>query len=180
MVSVSGQLMSRGQAGGGNLIGTLKTHWSPRFFSELSASLLRPHILTAKGQYMVDENMFFNYALVSQTINTPPSLTLTYAQRLSSKSSLTGFTSFKSGAYTIGNWGADENGEPIYDDVSAMVVGTTKQHMDGTSWTLQCALSGMDQSIGYDWTMKLLGGFKIKSGITLGTCLLYTSDAADE
>ena len=115
MVSVSGQLMSRGQAGGGNLIGTLKTHWSPRFFSELSASLLRPHILTAKGQYMVDENMFFNYALVSQTINTPPSLTLTYAQRLSSKSSLTGFTSFKSGAYTIGNWGADENGEPIYD-----------------------------------------------------------------
>ena len=50
-----------------------------------------------------------------------------------------------------------------------MVVGTTKQHMDGTSWTLQCALSGMDQSIGYDWTMKLLGGFKIKSGITLGT-----------
>lgn len=169
MVSVSGQLMSRGQAGGGNLIGTLKTHWSPRFFSELSASLLRPHILTAKGQYMVDENMFFNYALVSQTINTPPSLTLTYAQRLSSKSSLTGFTSFKSGVYTIGSWGADGDGEPIYDDVSAMVVGTTKQHMDGTSWTLQCALSGMDQSIGYDWTMKLLGGFKIKSGITLGT-----------
>lgn len=179
-VSFAGQLISRGKAGGGNLVGTLKTHWSPRFFSELSASLLRPHVLTAKGQYMVDENMFFNYAVVSQTMQMPPSVTLTYAQRLSAKSNLTGFTSYKTGAYALGPWGKGENGELLDEDVGAMIVGMTKQNLDGTQWTCQCSLSGMDQSLGYNWTMNILGGYRIKSGITFGTMSGFSAFANGE
>lgn len=180
LLSLSGQLMSRGNAGGGNLVGTLKTHWSPRFFSELSASILRPQILTARGQYTVDENVFFNYALVSQTLAAPPSVTLTWGQRLSSTSSLTGFTSLKTGSYSIGGWGADADGQPVHQDTGAMVVGATKQHPDGTAWTLQMTLSDVNQSIGYEWTMKVLGGFKVKSGVTLGTAMGISAFSSGE
>lgn len=174
MVSVTGQLMSRGNAGGGNLVGTIKTQWSPRFFSEMSASLLRPHVLTTKGQYTVDENVFFNYAIVSQTLAAPPSVTLTYGQRLSSISSLTGFTSIKTGTYTLGGWGADADGQPLRQDVGAMVVGVTKQQPDGTAWTFQCTLADTNQSLSYEWAMKVLGGFKIKTGLSLGTATGFT------
>ena len=169
VLSVSGQMMSRGGAGNGNLVGTLKTQWSPRFFSETSATLLRPHVISSKGQYVVDENLFFTYAVVSQTWAVPPSVTLTWGQRLSSTSSLTGFTSLKTGAYTLGSWGAKPNGEPIGDDSGAMVVGVTKTYPTGTSWTFQCTLADVTQSIGYNWSMQVLGGFLIKSGIVLGT-----------
>lgn len=180
MLSLSGQLMSRGSAGGGNLVGTLKTQWSPRFFSEMSASILRPQVLTARGQYTVDENVFFNYAVVSQTWAAPPSVTLTWGQRLLSTSSLTGFTSLKTGSYSIGGWGADADGQPIQRDTGAMVVGATKQHTDGTAWTLQMTISDVNQSIGYEWTMKVLGGFKVKSGISLGTAMGISAFSSSE
>ncbi len=54
----SGQMVSRNGLGGGNLVGTLKTHWSPRLFSEVTLSFLRPQIITTKGQYTVDANSF--------------------------------------------------------------------------------------------------------------------------
>lgn len=175
MASITGQLMTRGGAGGGNLVGALKTQWSPRYYSELSASLLRPHVVTAKGQYTVDENIFFNYAIVAQTLATPPSATVTYGQRLSRISTLTGFTSIKTGAYSLGKWGADEEGVPISSDVGAMVVGASQQYPDGTSWTAQCTLSETNVGIGYDWSIRVLDGFKIRSGVALGTAMGLTA-----
>ncbi|WFD45364.1 hypothetical protein MPSI1_004046 [Malassezia psittaci] len=168
-ISISGQMMSRGGMGGGNLIGTVKTHWSPKFFSEVSATLLKPHILTSKGQYSVDDHLFFTYAIVSQTLAVPPSLTVTWGQRLSHQSSLTGFSSYKTGAYTIGPWGANQNGDAIAQDTGALIVGVTKQEPLMPGWTFQTTLSEMDLSVGYDWSMRVLGGILIRSGIVLGT-----------
>ncbi|PKI84548.1 hypothetical protein MVES_001411 [Malassezia vespertilionis] len=167
--SISGQMLSRGSAGGGNLVGTLKTQWSPQYLSEITATMLKPHVLTAKGQYTVDENLFFNYALVSTMLAAPPSVTVTWGQRLSSKSTLTGFTSLKTGPYTIGGWGAGPDGLPIHEDTGMLVVGVTKQDSPHTGWTTQMTLSDTDQSLGYEWNMRILDGIIVRSGISLGT-----------
>lgn len=169
VVSVSGQMLSRGNMGGGNLIGTVKTQWSPHFFSEISATMLKPHVLTSKGQYTVDDNLFFTYAIVSQTMAAPPSVTMTWGQRLSSKSSLTGFSSYKTGAYTIGDWGMGKDGNPVVDDTGALIVGVTKQEPTGPGWTFQTTMSEVDLSFGYDWNMRVLGGVMVRSGVVLGT-----------
>ena len=166
-LTLSGQMLSRRGIGGGNLVGTLKTQWSPRFFSETSATLLRPQVFTNKGQYTLDENVFFTYALVAQTLAAPPAATLTWGQRLSSKSSLTGFTSFKSGGYSIGSWGLREDGSLVRPDVGALVVGVTKQQLNGTGWTGQCTLAEVDQAIGFEHSARLYGVL-ISSGLTLG------------
>lgn len=166
-LAVSGQLIKNGQMGAGNLIGTLKTHWNPRFYSEIHASLLQPQTLTVRGQYIVDPNLIFNWIIASQTWSTPPTVQFVWSQRLSSKSSLTGFAQVKTGAYTLGTWGADENGEPLTDDTSALVVGVTKPHADGTEWTCHYQFTN-DLSIHYEWSMKVLSGMRVKSGISCG------------
>jgi len=166
-LAVSGQLIKNGQMGAGNLIGTLKTHWNPRFYSEINASLLQPQTLTVRGQYMVDPNLIFNWIIASQSWSVPPTVQLVWSQRLSSKSSLTGFAQVKTGAYTVGSWGADENGEPLTDDMSALVVGVTKPHEDGTEWTCHYQFTN-DLSIHYEWSMKVLSGMRVKSGVSCG------------
>jgi DnaJ homolog subfamily C member 11 len=55
-VNLTGQMFSRGGMGGGNMVGTVKHQWSPRFNSDISLALIRPRILTAKGTYAVDAN----------------------------------------------------------------------------------------------------------------------------
>ncbi|WFD30604.1 hypothetical protein MSPP1_001625 [Malassezia sp. CBS 17886] len=178
VVSLSGQMLSRGNLGGGNLMGAVKTQWSPRFFSEMSATLLRPHVLTAKGQYAIDENIFFTYAIVSQTMAAPPSVTLTWGQRLSASSPLTGFTSIKTGSYTIGHWGAAPNGTPLRPDSAALVVGVAKHHHAGAGWTWQCTMAELDQALSLDWTTRVFGSTTVKSGVSLGTATgisAYTS-----
>lgn len=55
-VSLSGQMVSRNGKGAGNLIGTLKTQWNPRLFTELSGTLMRPHVGSLKAQYTASES----------------------------------------------------------------------------------------------------------------------------
>ncbi len=74
-------------------------HWSPRLFTEITHSFLRPQIITTKGQYTLDANSFFSWQSTMQTLMVPPTFNVTYGQRLSSSSSLTGFTSVRSGTY---------------------------------------------------------------------------------
>ncbi len=56
VLNLTGQMMSRGGLGGGNLVGTVKTQWSAKFGSEVSLALIRPHIFTTKGTYAIDPN----------------------------------------------------------------------------------------------------------------------------
>lgn len=54
-VNFAGQMVSRNGMGGGNLIGTIKTHWNPRLMTELSSTILKPGLVTLKGQYTLSE-----------------------------------------------------------------------------------------------------------------------------
>ncbi|PWN46537.1 hypothetical protein IE53DRAFT_322792, partial [Violaceomyces palustris] len=169
-VNFSGQMVSRNGLGNGNLVGTVKTHWSPRLFTELTATLLRPQIITGKGQYTLDQNTFFTWQSTLQTLSVPPSFNVTYGQRLSTTSTLTGFTSVKSGTYSIGPWGRVVSPATLLRREPATVsVGITKQVGDGKGWTCQTSISIMDQSISLDWGTKVLGGIKVRTGFNLGT-----------
>ncbi|KAN0065729.1 hypothetical protein ACQY0O_000859 [Thecaphora frezii] len=169
-VNLSGQMVSRGGMGGGNLVGTVKTHWSPRLFSEVTMTFLRPQILTTKGQYTLDQNSFFTWQSTLQTLAVPPTLNLTYGQRLSSKSTLTGFTSIRSGTYTLGPWGQSLSPNSVFRREPAVAsVGVTKQISEGKGWTVQTSLSPVDQSFSIDYATKVLSGVKLRSGFNLGT-----------
>ncbi|KAE8232119.1 hypothetical protein CF326_g2852 [Tilletia indica] len=167
-VNFAGQMVSSNGVGNGNLIGTVKTQWSPKLFSEVSATLLRPRIGTIKGQYVINPNSFLTFLVVSQTTVVPPSVTLTYGQRISSTSALTGFSSIKTGSYTIGPWG--QNAPMLYKrDRPALTVGISKQSAPDRGWTVQSTLNEFDSSIGGDYAAKVLGNtVKVRAGATLG------------
>ena len=165
-VNLAGQMLSRGGMGGGNLMGTLKTHWSPRFFSEMSATLFHPQVLTSKGQYVLNEHVFFTYAVVAQTLSAPPVTTLTWGQRLSTRSNLTGLLSLKTGTFSIGRWGADVPPEKQRPDFAALVVGVTKMEENGTGWSTQITLADIDQVLSLEWSTRLLGVL-IRAGMNL-------------
>ncbi|SNX83748.1 uncharacterized protein MEPE_02455 [Melanopsichium pennsylvanicum] len=167
----SGQMVSRNGLGGGNLVGTIKTHWSPRLFTDVTLSFLRPQIITTKGQYTVDAKSFFSWQATLQTLLLPPTFNVTYGQRLSSKSTLTGFTSVRSGTYNIFGWGKDieSRGVMIRREPAAVSVGLTKQIDEGRGWTTQTSISPVDQSISVDYAIKVLGGVKVRTGFNIGT-----------
>lgn len=164
----SGQMVSRNGLGGGNLVGTLKTHWSPRLFSEVTLSFLRPQIVTTKGQYTVDANSFFSWQGTLQTLLMPPSFSVTYGQRLSSVSTLTGFTSVRSGTYNLLGWGRDLDGVMVRREPAGVSVGLTKQLDEGRGWTCQTGVSPVDQNVSVDYATQLLG-VKVRTGFNIGT-----------
>ncbi|GAK65806.1 DnaJ-domain-containing protein [Moesziomyces antarcticus] len=166
----SGQMVSRNGLGGGNLVGTLKTHWSPRLFTEITLSFLRPQIITTKGQFTLDANSFFSWQSTMQTLLMPPTFNLTYGQRLSSKSTLTGFTTVRSGTYSLLGWGAEVPGQTLVRrEPAAVSVGLTKQIGEGRGWTTQTSISPVDQNISVDYALPVLGGVKLRSGFNIGT-----------
>jgi DnaJ family protein C protein 11 len=55
-LQLTGQMASRNGAGGGNVVGTVRHQFSPKFWVEGGAGLLAPRVLTGKATYTVDEN----------------------------------------------------------------------------------------------------------------------------
>jgi DnaJ family protein C protein 11 len=51
----TGQMVSRRGMGSGNLIGTLKTQWSPKLSFELSTTLMAPQLAVLKTDYTLNE-----------------------------------------------------------------------------------------------------------------------------
>lgn len=52
----AGQMVSRGRAGGGNVLGTVRHTFSPQCWGEIGTSFLEPRIVTGKGTYTFDEH----------------------------------------------------------------------------------------------------------------------------
>ena len=57
-LQLTGQMASRNGAGGGNVVGTVRHQFSPKFWVEGGAGLLAPRVLTGKATYTVDENTY--------------------------------------------------------------------------------------------------------------------------
>lgn len=172
-VNLAGQMISRsGGIGGGNLIGTVKTHWSPRLFTDISATLMKPRVGSIKGQCTIDQFSFINFAATSITTAVPPAFYISYGQRLSTETALTGFTAFRSGTYTLGPWGKSvANSGLLRMDPPSVTVGLTSSNSAGSGWTVQTSIGLADLSINVDRGIaaKWLGGAKLKAGVSLGT-----------
>ncbi|KDN39079.1 hypothetical protein K437DRAFT_259186 [Tilletiaria anomala UBC 951] len=171
-VNFTGQMMTRGGLGGGNLIGTVKTQWSSRFGTETALALLRPRTLTSKGAFALDENTFFTYVGAMNSLAMPPTFTLTAGQRISKTSLMTGFTTFRTGSYQLGAWGNPESLSSMQlmrREPAGVSIGVTSQSGESRSWTVQSTLSTVDTSLSFDWGTKVLGGVKLRLGASLGT-----------
>lgn len=54
-VVMTGQMVSRGGQGGGNVVGTIRHQFGSRVWGEVGCSVLAPRVLTTKGTYTIDE-----------------------------------------------------------------------------------------------------------------------------
>lgn len=168
--SLQGQMVSRNGTGGGNLIGTVKTQWNHRFSTEISTTMMKPRIFVVKGQYEITEFSFLTFVATAATPAAPPALNLTFAQRLSAKSATTGFTTLKSGSYTIGPWGKGSS-SGLRVETPTIGVGVTSQSGDGKGWTLTTLVGADNVGLSADYSMRpaILGAAKVRLGATVGT-----------
>lgn len=165
---VNGQMVSRGRMGGGNVVGTLRTQWNSKFSTEISSALLRPRVVSLKGQYELTKFSFVNFVASGSTFVVPPRLQVSFGQRLSEKSPLTGFTVFNTGSYTVGLWGA---GMKVREETPNIVIGMSSGTGIGKGWTCQTGVGLENQSLTVDYSYRpaILGSPKMRLGFTLGT-----------
>lgn len=106
----------------------------------------------------------------TSTLAMPPQLSVSYAQRLSHTSSLTGFSSLKSGSYRLGPWGSDTTSK-MRQDSPSIVVGLTSQSGKGKGWSGQTSLGLENMAISCDYSFRpiILGSPKMSVGVSLGT-----------
>lgn len=163
-----GQMVSKGGMGGGNLNGTLRTQWSGRFLTEFSSTLIHPRVTSFKGQYELSQFSFITFVATATTPVVPPQLNVTYGQRIAKSSGMMGFTSLKSGTYTIGQWGKEVS---IRQETPSINVGISKQGSEGRGWTCSTSIALENQGVMVDYGFRpsMLGSPKIRLGLTVGT-----------
>ncbi|PWN31705.1 uncharacterized protein FA14DRAFT_151104 [Meira miltonrushii] len=166
---INGQMASKGGMGGGNVTGTLKTQWNPKLGTEASVTLLPPRVASLKGQYELTKFSFLSFVATGSTFKIPPALQLSFAQRLSEKTNMTGFTVFNTGTYTLGFWGKDVRLRS--PQTPSITFGVSDRLGDGKGWTCQAGLGMEDQSLSLDYAYRpaILGSPKLRLGLTLGT-----------
>lgn len=106
-----------------------------------------------------------------QTLAIPPAINATLVQRLSTESTLAGYTSIRSGSYTIGPWGRDAASSGMLRmDPPSVTVGLTSSKMDGNGWSASTTIGVADCNISMDRGIaaKWLGGATLRGGIGLG------------
>lgn len=139
---------------------------------EASSCLLKADLSHISISSFLLDSRFLTFHSTSHTPALPPSISLTLGQRISTTSMTTGFTSLKSGNFSIGPWGSALLSNPnsmVRREPPSISAGITSQSSEGKGWTSQIALSEADQSVSYDWGTKVLGGVKLRFGFSLGT-----------
>lgn len=132
----------------------------------------RDDVLTvAITENVVALHSWLTFVASATTFAVPPALSVSYAQRLSPKGALTGFTSLKSGSYTLGPWGNNSAGTKMRQESPAIVVGLTSHSGNGKGWSCQTSVGLENQAISTDYTFRpvFLGSPKVSVGLSLGT-----------
>lgn len=163
----AGQMMARNGAGGGNVVGTVRHSFGPRFWVEAGSSILNPRIATAKATYAHDMETFATVNAVQQTYKAPPAVALTVGRKVFKKT--TGFVTVRSGFWELGPWGKGLAETLGRTDRPAVSFGLTSIGHTGTGWTAEATGGFIDNHLSGDYTLDILNGFKVKVGSAVGT-----------
>ncbi|KAJ9116398.1 hypothetical protein QFC22_004840 [Naganishia vaughanmartiniae] len=163
----AGQMLARNGAGGGNVVGTVRHSFGPRFWVEAGSSIFNPRIGTAKATYAHDMETFATVNAVQQTYKAPPAVALTVGKKVFDKT--TGFVTVRSGFWEIGPWGRGLAETLGRTDRPALSLGLTSIGHTGTGWTAEATGGFIDNHLSGDYTLDVLNGFKVKVGSAVGT-----------
>ncbi|KAK9893625.1 hypothetical protein P389DRAFT_163971 [Cystobasidium minutum MCA 4210] len=94
-VTYSGSMLARRNAGGGNILATLKHQYSPNLKLEVGTTLLQPRILNTKATYTFGDDSFITAESSIRKFDGPPPLNITYGRKVTK--SLTGFAKLTTG-----------------------------------------------------------------------------------
>lgn len=163
----AGQMLARNGAGGGNVVGTVRHSFGPRFWVEAGSSIFNPRIATAKATYAHDMETFATVNAVQQTYKAPPAVALTVGKKVYDKT--TGFVTVRSGFWELGPWGRGLAETLGRTDRPAVSFGLTSIGHTGTGWTAEATGGFIDNHLSGDYTLDVLNGFKVKVGSAVGT-----------
>ncbi|KAI9261706.1 hypothetical protein BY458DRAFT_251653 [Sporodiniella umbellata] len=146
---VGGSMLSRSGMGGGNLMGTIRHTVSPQLTGELTATLLKPRILSLKTFYSLSSDSFINTTAQLNSPYDPPVLSITAGRRLYAATS--GYITYRTGEYSIFGWGGDISRKMDRSSVTLGLAGANKS--GNYSGEIQTGI--MDSHIAGDYKYKL-------------------------
>ncbi|RHZ76473.1 hypothetical protein Glove_197g58 [Diversispora epigaea] len=162
--SIVGQTILRNGVGGGNIVGSLRHTFSPKFWAEVGSSIIQPRVMSVKANYSFDPDSFLTVTSHSHTIYSPPSLFFTGGRRLGAR--ISGYLTYKTGAWNLGPWG--RHGLFSRRDKSAVAIGlNSNKERSGYAFEIQTGLA--ESHVTANYNRKLLDNYHVKGATTLST-----------
>jgi DnaJ family protein C protein 11 len=95
-ITYSGSMLARRNAGGGNLLTTLKHQYSQKLALEVGTTALRPRLVNGKISYAFDADSFLTVESSVRSLSRLPPLNITYGRKITE--SATGFFKLSTGS----------------------------------------------------------------------------------
>ncbi|CAG8442147.1 2692_t:CDS:10 [Ambispora gerdemannii] len=161
-----GQMISRNGVGGGNVVGTLRYAFSPKFWAEIGSSVASPRIVSTKAFYTIDPDSFVTITSQLYSTSLPPTLNITGGRRIGTNT--TGYLTYKTGAWTLGPWGKGDTSPFRRREKSAVAIGINNgQDKSGYSLELQAGI--VQSHISMSFNRKFAEDYNIRGSTTIST-----------
>ncbi|KAI9473679.1 MAG: hypothetical protein EXX96DRAFT_578912 [Benjaminiella poitrasii] len=161
---VSGSMVSRTGMGGGNIIGTIRHTVSPKLWGEITATTLKPRMISLKSYYSLSQDSFINSSAQVNSIYEPPILSLSLGRRLFSAT--TGYITYRTGEWSLFGWGGDISQKM---DRSSVSLGLAGMHKRGNHFSGEIQTGIMSSHIAGEYTYKLPHQARLRLSCTLSS-----------
>ncbi|GAA5809714.1 hypothetical protein MFLAVUS_003127 [Mucor flavus] len=160
---IGGSMVSRSGMGGGNVLGTIRHTVSPKLWGEVTATLLKPRMLTLKTYYSLSTDSFVNTTAQLNSMYDPPVLAVTAGRRIFSAT--TGYMTFRTGEWSLFGWGGDASQKMDKSSVSLGMAGMNKH--GNYSGELQTGI--MSSHIAAEYSYKLANQARLRLSSSLSS-----------
>ncbi|CAG8737470.1 10509_t:CDS:2, partial [Ambispora leptoticha] len=161
-----GQMISRNGVGGGNVVGTLRHEFSPKFWAEIGSSVASPRIVSIKGFYSIDPDSFVTITSQSYSISLPPMLSITGGRRIGLNT--TGYLTYKTGSWSLGPWGKDDTSLFRRREKSAVAIGINSGR-DKSGYSIELQTGIIQSHISASFNRKVAEGYNIRGSASIST-----------
>ncbi|KAI8646159.1 hypothetical protein BD408DRAFT_337490 [Parasitella parasitica] len=160
---IGGSMVSRSGMGGGNVLGTIRHTISPKLWGEITATLLKPRMLSLKTYYSISADSFVNTTAQLNSVYDPPVLSATVGRRLFSAT--TGYMTYRTGEWSLFGWGGDVAQKMDRSSVALGIAGVNKR--GNYSGEIQTGI--MSSHIAGEHTFKLPNQARLRTSCTLSS-----------